>query len=171
MKTLLSLVSALAFSTALHAEVNLDAKADGITKTQVIDSMMGFRDTLTFYAFAQEKAVLVIRINNKDTSFPITGKLYLFPDGTNAEGLANWINNQHSDGLFPDVPEPKATHEIPAASCTAKAHELIKQAEAPNGTFASYSVTFEIKDVPVLGGAKIKDFTDKVTVNVKVQEG
>ena len=168
---LFALLSAFAFTAPLHAEANLDAKADGITKTQVIDSMTGFRDTLAFYTFAKEKAVLVVRIDNKDTSFPVSGKLYLFPEGTNAEGLANWINNQHSDGLFPDVPEPKETHEIPAASCKAKAHELIKQQEAPNGTFASYSVTFEIKDVPAVGGAKIKDFTDKLLVNVKVVEG
>lgn len=168
---LIALVAGLAFTAPLHAEVNLDTKANGIEKTQVTQSMLGFRDTLTFYTFPKDMAILVVRIGNKDTSFPVSGKLYLFPDGTNAEGMANWINNQHSDGLFPDVPEPKETHEIPAASCTAKAHELIKLEEAPNGKFASYSVTFEIKDVPALGGVKLKDFTDKASVNVKVVEG
>lgn len=165
-----ALLAAFACCSLLYGEVTLDTGAKGVEKAQVTDSMIGFRDTLLFYAFGEEKAVLVVRIGNKDTSFPVSGKLHLFPEGTNAGGLAKWINNQHSDGLFPDVPEPKASHEIPAASCKAKAHEVVKQDEAPNGKFARYSVTFEIKDVPEFGDVKLKDFTDKATVNVKVTE-
>lgn len=168
---LFALFAAFACSAPMHAEVALDAGAKEMKKTQVTDSMMGLRDTLLFYVFGKQKAVLVVRIDNKDTNFAISGKLYVFADGTDAEALAKWVNNQHSDGLFVDAPEPKATHEIPAASCKVKGHEVAEQVEAPNGKFSAYTVTFEIKDVPPIGELKVKDFTDKARVNVKVVEG
>lgn len=166
-----ALLAAFVCTAPLHAEVALDAVAKGINKTQVTDSMMGLRDTLLFYVFGEEKAVLVVRIDNKNTNFSTSGKLYIFADDTNAEALAKWVNNQHSDGLFADAPEPTTSHEIPAASCKVKGHEVAEKVDAPNGKFSRYMVTFEIKDVPALGGLKLKDFTDKASVNVKVVEG
>ncbi len=127
-------------------------------KIEVSSSMMGFRDTLKFYVFKEEKAVLRVQIDNKNTKFPVSAKLYVFADDTTAEGLAKWVNNQHSDGLFVDAAVPKATHEIPAASCKAKAHELDKVVEGGgprSGKFSRYKVTIEIKDVPAIGDIKI----------------
>ena len=149
----------------------LDAAEGGAKKTEVTDSMIGFRDTLRFYEFADKRAILLVRIDNRDTNFTTTAKLYLFEDGTTAEAMAKWVNNQHSDGLFADAPDPKASHDIPAASCKVKAHAIAEQVDAPNGKFTSYTVTFEIKDVPEFGGYTLKDFTDKATVNIKVVEG
>lgn len=166
-----SLLSALLCTACLSAEAILDPAGDGAKKTEVTDSMIGFRDTLRFYEFAEEKAILLVRIDNRDTNFTTTAKLYLFEDGTTAESMAKWVNNQHSDGLFADAPDPKASHGIPPASCKVKAHAIAEQADAPNGKFTRYTVTFEIKDVPLLGGLSIKGFTDTATVNVKVVEG
>lgn len=83
-----------------------------------------------------------------------------------AEGLAKWINNQHSDGLFPEVPEPEATHQIPAASLKTESHEAIEQVKQHSGDFTRYSVAFGIKNVPAFGDLKLKDFTDKASVFV-----
>lgn len=159
----------LACLLPLHAETTLDARAEGVQKTTVTDSMTGYRDTLIFYVFAEAKAVLVVGIGNANLDFPVTAKLHTFAAATDAEAIDKWVNNQHSDGLFIDAAEPEATHEIPAASCTAEKHEFLKQAESHNGTFSSYSVTFRIKDAPDLGGFKLKDFTDQATVFVKAE--
>lgn len=151
------------------AEIALNAKAEGVKKEQVLDSMMGHRDTLLFYTFAAEKAVLVVNIDNKNDKFPLTAKLHLFAKEATADGLANWINNQHSDGLFPEVPEPTATHEIPATSGFVVAKKIVEAKKAAhNGTFNSYAVDFKIENVPAFGEIKIKDFTDSATVNVKI---
>jgi len=165
---LTALMAAVFCSSPLLAEVALDAAAKDLKKIEVTSSMIGFRDTLRFYVFEEAKAVLRVQIDNKDLKFPVSAQLYLFADDITAEGIEKWINNQHSDGLFADAPEPKATHEIPAASCTATSHELVKAVEEPFGKFNNYSVTFGIKDVPVLGGFKLKDFTDQATVLVKI---
>lgn len=166
-----NLVSALAvtlcISSPLQAEVALDASAKDLPKTEVTHSMIGVRDTLRFYIFEEEKAVLVVRIDNKDTTFSVSAKLYAFAKETTAEGLSKWVNNQHSDGLYPEFPEPEAVHEIPAASSTVKNQEVVGQVEESFGKFTRYSVTFEIKDVPAMGDLGLKDFTDKATVYVK----
>ena len=168
-----ALIAAVLISIPLQAEVALDAGAKDLKKINVTHSMMGFRDTLRFYVFEKEKAILRVQIDNKNTQFPVSGKLYVFAEDTTAEGLDKWINNQHSDGLFPDVPEPKATHEIPAASCKTKSSKPGKEAEGggPAGKSMIYSVVFEIKEVPALGDIKIKDFTDTANVHVAIKEG
>jgi hypothetical protein len=151
------------------AETTLNAKAEGVKKEQVLDSMMGYRDTLLFYTFAAEKAVLVVNIGNKSDKFPMTAKLHIFAKEATAEGLSNWINNQHSDGLFPEVPKPTATHEFPATSCVVVTNKIIEAKKAAhNGTFNHYSVDFKIENVPAFGVIKIKDFTDTASVNVKI---
>ncbi len=164
-----AILLAVVCSSPLLAKDVLDAGDKDVAKIEVTNSMEGYRDTLRFYIFEQDRAVLCVRIDNKDTNFPVSAKLYTFAEGVNAEGIGKWINNQHSDGLFADAPVPKATHEIPAASCKMKSHELAKHSKAPNGEFETYSVTFEIKDVPLLGELKVKDFIDLATVHIKAK--
>lgn len=168
-KTLLALLLGTALMHA--AETTIDPKAQTTVKTQVTQSMIGYRDTVLFYTFAADKAVLVIHINNKSEKFSMTGKLHVFAKDATAEGLEKWINNQHSDGLFPEVPEPIATHLVPATSYSVvskKIAEVINEENAPvSGKFNRYEVEFKIENVPALGEIKIKDFTD--TANVFVQ--
>lgn len=149
----------------------LDPTAENVGKLQVTDSMIGKRSTLRFYIFEDKKAILWIQIGNENAKFPIAAKLYEFPDNTTPEGLKKWVNNQHSDGLFPDVPEPEKTHEIPAKASSVTAKEAGEQTKTPNGEFTRYDITFEFKDVPKMGDLEIKDFTDKAAVFVKTQAG
>jgi len=167
---LTALVAAFFFPSPLQAEVTLNAGAKDLKRIQINTSMVGYRDTLHFYIFEQEKAVLVVHIGNKNTEFPVSAKLHIFPRGTAVEGLEKWINNQHSDGLFPNVPEQEAVHEIPAGACKTKSHKLEENVEGVGlleDKFSRYEVVFEIKDVPAFGDFKIKDFTDTATVYVK----
>jgi hypothetical protein len=167
-----AIFAAFLFSCPLQAGVTIDAGAAGVARIEVTSSMLGLRDTLRFYVFEDAKAVLRVQIDNKNTKFPVSGKLYVFAKDASAEGIKNWINNQHSDGLFPDVPEPTSTHEIPAAACKSTSHERVKDVEGgPSGIFTRYNVKFEIKDVPAFGDIKIKDFTDTAAVHVKIQAG
>jgi len=39
----------------------------------------------------------------------MTATVYIFDDSVTEDGLKKWLNNQHSDGLFVDVPEPTST--------------------------------------------------------------
>lgn len=170
---LTTLLAAVLFSVPLQAEMTLDAGAKDLKKIEVTHSMIGFRNTLRFYVFEKEKAVLQVQIDNKNTQFQVSAKLYVFPENTTADGLDKWINNQHSCGLFPEVPEPKATHQVPAASCKTKSNKAGEEVEGggPAGKSTRYSVVFEIKDVPAFGDIKIKDFSDTANVHVGIKKG
>ncbi len=151
------------------AEIAVDPKAQTTVKQQVLDSMIGYRDTLLFYTFAEQKAVLVVRIDNKSDKFPMNGKLYVFAKEATAEGLEKWINNQHSDGLFPEVPEPVTTHNLPAASLSLVSQKMVEAIQNENfGSFKRYDVEFKIEKVPAFDEIKIKDFADTATVYIKI---
>lgn len=167
------LATLLLGAAPLHAsETTIDPKAQTTVKIQVTQSMIGYRDTLLFYTFAAEKAVLVVNIGNKSDKFPITGKLHVFAQTAKAEDLANWINNQHSCGLFPDVPEPTVTHVVPAASCSIVSKKMVEvldgQGPTPVGMFNRYQVEFKVEKLPAFGEIKIKDFTDTASVHIKI---
>ncbi len=145
----------------------LDARGTQVHKLEVSSSLGGFRNTLIFYTFQEQKAVLKVVIDNKSMKFPLAATLYTFADDVNEEGLKKWLNNQHSDGLFVDVPEPTATHKIAAGSCKMVSHKLIDQTKSPFGTFDNYSVVFKIRRVARTGQFRVKDFSDKATVHLK----
>jgi len=66
------LVALIFYSAALSTGKGLDVTGDGVKKIEVTSSMMGYRETLRFCVFEEEKAVLRIRIDNKNTRFPRT---------------------------------------------------------------------------------------------------
>jgi hypothetical protein len=154
------------------AEIVVNPKSETTAKAQVTQSMIGYRDTLLFYTFAAEKAVLVVRIDNKNDQFPIKAVLNVFSKNSTNQGIANWINNQHSCGLFPDVPEPVVVQNIPATSYTVVskkiAEAIVVEEGSPNaGKFNRYEVEFKLENIPAVGEIKIKDFTDIASVFVK----
>jgi len=174
-KTFLTLILG---TTLMHAaETAIDPKGQNTVKNEVFSSMIGYRNTLLFYTFAAEKAVLQVSVDNKTDKFPMIGKLHVFAKETTAEDLANWINNQHSCGLFPDVPEPILSHNLPAESYSVvskKTVELVEgQGPSSGGKFNRYQVEFnqvefKIENVPAHGTIRIKDFTDTATVFVNI---
>ena len=94
-------------------------------RKEVCYSMIGPRNTLIFYTFVDQQAILSLTIDNKDESFPVSGRVLLFDEETTEEGLKKWINNQHSDGLYPDIPDPIFTKVLPEGSCVVTAHKQL----------------------------------------------
>ncbi|MEZ5329978.1 MAG: hypothetical protein R3F19_33445 [Verrucomicrobiales bacterium] len=155
-------------STPLHANRILDGKK--AEKVEVRHSMLGFRDTLLFYTFKGQQAILVLSIDNKDETFPVTGKVFLFDEKTTDGALKKWINNQHSDGLFPDIPEPSSSVELPKGTCKVITHKETGATKNPGGdpsTFKNYQVKFSIGKFSVDKKFKLTEFTDSAEVHVK----
>lgn len=138
-------------------------------KEQVRHSMMGMRDTLLFYTFADKSAVLVLRIGNKDAALPVTGTVHLFAPDTTAEALGKWVNNQHSDGLFIDPPEPTASVKLPDGTCAVTARELTGKEKQPNGedTFGDWKVKLTVKEHREAGKFHLTAFEDEANVFLK----
>ena len=57
--------------------VSADDRDQKPEKLEIRHSMLGYRDTLIFYSFKEQRAILVLGINNKDETFSVTGKIHL----------------------------------------------------------------------------------------------
>lgn len=140
-------------------------------KEQVRHSMLGIRDTLLFYTFAEKCAVLVLRIDNKSAPLPVAATVHLFAPSTPAEDLGKWVNNQHSDGLFPDVPAPVTTIKLPDGTATVTAREKVGQEKQTlnEDVFADYKVKLTVKEHREAGKFHLPAFEDQVNVFVKIE--
>jgi hypothetical protein len=138
-------------------------------KLEVRHSQIGYRNTLLFFTFNEQKTVLKLQIGNRDKTFPMTATVYIFDDSVTKDGLKKWLNNQHSDGLFPDVPRPISTLKIPATVCKVTSHKLVDNTKQPFGEYANYAVTFEVKDYADMMNIKLKRFTGETKVHVKTK--
>ena len=138
-------------------------EADTTKELQIRHSMLGFRDTLLFYTFPDQQAVLRLHISSKDKTFPVTGIVYLFPAKTSSEGIKKWINNQHSDGLFPDIPSPHLIHALPKDICKPVATKIIgEKKNFPNHQiFTDQEVMIAIKAHELQGQFKLAPFKDQ----------
>ena len=167
-KTTIILLFLAALVAPLHAGPDLDGKK--AEKLEVRHSMLGFRDTLLFYTFKGQRAILQLSISNKDESFAMTGKVHLFDGAATEEGLGKWINNQHSDGLFADIPEPIFSGDLPKGSCKVTSHKLLGTSKNPGptgGSFKEHEVKFSISAHEVAGKFKLAAFTDTARVHIE----
>lgn len=145
-------------------------KVDKKTQKQEIRySQIGFRDTLLFYTFKEQKAVLKLQIDNKDKSFSMKGMIFLFDKSVSEDGIKKWVNNQHSDALYGDAARPKSKHEIESKICKVVTHKLVDQSKQPFGVFDNYLVQFEIKDFTDMKHFQLKRFSGEAKVHVKVK--
>lgn len=166
MKQLLLAIPLMA--TFLYAEPERELAFKDAKKEQVRHSMIGPRDTLLFYSLAEQAAVLVVNISSK-APLSATATIHLFAPGTKAEALGKWVNNQHSCGLFPDVPEPILSSKLPEDTCAVTARELVGRENSPQGedVFADYKVKFTVKEHRVEGKYSLAAFGDEAGVFVK----
>jgi len=143
-------------------------EAETSKELQIRHSMLGFRDTLLFYTFPDQQAVLRLHISNKDKTLPVSGIIYLFPVNTSEEGIKKWINNQHSDGLFPNIPSPELIHKLPKGICKAVAIKIIGEKKNPpnNQIFTDQEVTITIKAHELQDKFKLAPFKDQSGVFV-----
>jgi hypothetical protein len=169
------LLFALAFAESpLLADRTLEIKE--AQKQEIRDSMIGLRNTLLIYKFNQDKAVLTVLIDNKDDTFPITATVHVFAKTASEDDLDKWINNQHSDALFPDVPEPVFTHRLPKEACA-----ITSKKKGDNGgnppsvnptdekVFDLYEVAFSVKEQRVENQFVLPAFEAKTRVHVEAK--
>jgi hypothetical protein len=138
-------------------------------KEQVRHSMVGPRNTLVFYTFAAQKAVLVIQIDNKDSTMTVSGTLHIFDPAASEESLGKWVNNQHSDALFVDPATPARSHKLPDGTFTITERKRVSREKHPPGNevFSDYQVKITAKEHRVEGKYLLPAFTDEANVFVK----
>lgn len=161
--------SALALADDEAKGVTLDVKNEAVKRIEVSHTQIGFSSTRIFYVLGGQSAVVVIHIDNADKKFPVGGKVHLFAKGITADDLSKWVNNQHSDGLFPDVPEPVATHQLKADSIKTTSSKRVGQEKDgfAGDIYDKYSVEVEAGTIDVQKNLKLQGFKDSATVYMK----
>lgn len=167
-----NVIGANGFET-LKDGVILNVKGDGVNKIEANQTLIGFSSTKLFYTVGSQNAVVAIHIDNKDKKFAASGKVYQFAKGVTADDLEKWVNNQHSDALFPDIPDPVATHPLPKDSIKTVSSKLLgTEKGGPEGaTYDKYSVEFAASETKLNANWKVGTFKDSATVYIKPQEG
>jgi hypothetical protein len=145
---------------------SLDLKDKKVQREEISASQIGFTSTRVFYRLDDYRVVVVLHIDNTKKGFPVTGKVCQFAKDVTPEGIAKWLNNQHSDGLFPEVPEPKVTVELPAKACQSLESKLLGQKTVLDNTYNEYSVEIKLNEVKVNEQYLLQEFKDTVKVYV-----
>ena len=174
--TSIALALALFFCTAAYADeaakdsVTLDVKGDGAKKFEANQTQIGYSSTRIFYTLASQSVVVVIHIDNTNKKFAAKGKVYQFVKGVTEDDLGKWVNNQHSDGLFPDVPKPVAVHQVPADSIKTVSSKRVGQARGGlrGESYDKYTVEFEAGKSELTKQLKLGAFKDSATVYLKL---
>jgi hypothetical protein len=141
-------------------------------KLEIRHSMLGYRDTLLFYSFTAQRAILVLTIDNKDGTFPVSGKVQLFDATATEDGLKKWINNQHSDALFIDAARPSSTHKLPPGFCSITARKLTGTSKNPGpggGSYEDFDLSLSIQAQDLGNGVSLPAFSDTARVHFRRQ--
>jgi hypothetical protein len=168
MKSIFALLACLfVAATACARDLNVATAK----KTEVRHGQVGPRDTIIFYEFTDQAAVLQLNVKHEAGKFTIMGRMQLFAEGTSAEAIGMWINNQHSCGLFPEVPNPIVSVDL-AADGISVVESKRKEGEPQEGPmgdkFEDYAVTFEIAELKSQKGFTLKGFSADTSLFVKI---
>lgn len=164
-------ISALAQAEEKEAAtVKLDVKAEGVKRFVANQGQIGYTNTRVFYTLEKERAVVMVLIDNPNEKFPMSGKIYQFSSDVSAEDLAKWLNNQHSDGIYPEIPEPVSTIDLPAKSIALVSSKKGNPAQAPLGSYDQYEVAFKVDEVTTKSGIVLPSFSDTASVYIMVPQ-
>lgn len=141
---------------------------DSTPKLSVSYSQIGVRNTLLFYTLSESKAVLRLDFVNMEGTPVFKATCILFDPNTTEEGIKKWLNNQHSDGLFPDVPVPVKTLKIPAENCKVTEHKFLEKKKPRFGdsVYEHHAIEFEVREFAT-DDIKLEAFASKEKVFVK----
>ncbi|VTS08682.1 hypothetical protein [Tuwongella immobilis] len=148
----------------------LDLSAKTVQRFEANQSQIGYTSTRLFYTLADQRVVIVLSVDNSKKGFPVSGKLYQFAKDVTPEGLAKWLNNQHSDGLYPEVPEPKSVVNLPAEACQSGESKVQGQKRVLETTYQHHRVTIKLTDVNVGDQFRLSAFTDTANVYQVVKQ-
>lgn len=154
---------------AAKDSVILDVKGDGVKKIEANQTQIGFSSTRIFYTLGGQNVIVVIHIDNTNKKFPASAKVYQFAKGVSADDLGKWVNNQHSDGLYPEIPEPVAVHQLKADSIKTVSSKRVSQEKGGfrGDTYDKYTVEFEASAVELTKNLQLGAFKDSANVYTK----
>ncbi len=132
-------------------------------------SPYSFGPLMRLYNYEADNVILKVRISNDALNLPIKATLYQFDPLEDDKAIAKWINNQHSDGLYPIVAQPiqqqDVSNEIKITS-VGKGQEVIGQR---GEIYSKHEITYLVEELKI-GSFMINSFADTVYVHVRMTD-
>ena len=128
--------------------------------------MTAFGATKHLYHFVEDNAILLIQIYN-DSAHSATAKVILFDVNETVSSLDRWINNQVSDALYANAPQPMSDLEL-----TPNQFSLVNPSIADSLTgsygdqWVNYNVTLKVSEVIQNDVFILESFDDSAIAHV-----
>ncbi|MFL0811411.1 MAG: hypothetical protein K6L76_13415 [Agarilytica sp.] len=146
----------------------LDASDENLSVYEVntFYTVFSFGPMQNFLKFRQESVVVQVVLPFPDR---VSARIHLF-DTDDWQAIDRWINNQHSDGLYVDVPEPQSFDVSASLVSTAAGAPLIEEVQAGDGnTYEVYQVEYFIESHEVTESLEMVRFSYTTNVHVPVE--
>lgn len=129
-----------------------------------------YRSTLLIYHFVDQKSVMMIEFDNAIASFPSTADVYLFDEAASHESIRQWINNQHSDGLFITTAEPSQTVRLDDSAVTITSSAFVETLTGFAGDeYEKHQIEFTVGNWLAADAFFINGFSDSTEVYFQTQ--
>ncbi len=127
--------------------------------------------TQLFYHLRDQNAVVTLRLGNQSTDFYPEIAVHIFDPDLTDEGISEWINNQHSDGLYFGAPEPTEVYTLSEQSYAITSRSAGGHAAGTYGDeYDTYNLEISVDDVSVDGLFHLEGFVAEATVHVQTRD-
>lgn len=127
--------------------------------------------TKQFYHFTDQQSVIDINFSSSNIRFTPTISINLFADDESTEQIEKWINNQHSDGLYADAPEPVYTKVLDETEYVVAEVNYVERVVGSFGQeYADYQVTYSVNDLTVPDYFQLIGFEQTAEVHILTKD-
>lgn len=119
---LVLILAAATASAAETREVVIGPKTDAREVSRYF-SLRAHGPTQKFFVLRDVGVVVVVATS--DGTSDASATIHVFPEGSTAEGIDRWINNRHSDAIYPEAAEPDRVIKVPGGKFRAKAGAVV----------------------------------------------
>lgn len=152
-------------------EIDVTGENVSVLDIESYYSLHRYGPTLKIYHLKDQNVVLKISIDNASTDFEMDVTVAMFADDLPDEDLEKWINNQHSDGIEPDAPEPLETFDLPEQNHSVTSHTLIDQSTGQNGDeYDNYALELYVDNVSEEDVFYLMSFVADAVVHVQTRD-
>lgn len=139
-----------------------------LTTVESYFSQYTYGNTLKMYQFTEQNVVLKMIIDNSSSNFAHTATLNFFDKSESKESIATWINNQYSDALLANAPDPIEVIPVPESYIMLYSSYINSEDGGDGYRYNNYQVSYSFSDFFYTQSGKLKYFSDSATVHVRV---
>lgn len=157
-----------AAATFAHAERAVLTKEDAERMESRFSIGGPLPTTRLLYSFPDHHVVLSVLITREGDAYKAAGSVHIFERGLPAEGLAKWLNNQVSDALYRDAPQPVHTVRLADDACTITAAEFLANHHLPKFEldYKEYRLTLKVERQLIGDRFDLREFEDETGLHL-----